>query len=84
MSTERDSLPEDALNYRPVEHTCRYGHGPLLEHLPNEGDDGYCVTTYRRIPGSDGNVLAGRSLFALRVWRCEVCGYVEFSHVLQE
>ena len=84
MNAERPPLPDDALNYRLVERACRYGHGPLFAHLPNTGDDGYCVTTYRRIAGSDDSVHAGRSLMALHAWRCEVCGYMEFSHALEE
>lgn len=65
---------------KPVVRTCRYGHGHLellfgswaLSGLkPRNPIDSLVNRPEGRTRGLDGRV------FALRVWRCAECGYVE-------
>lgn len=73
-------MPATAPKFAFVARTCRYGHGPL------DLVDGWFSLGGARVAAG----LAGLAtqpvdmfgvdpsrLFALRVWRCPACGYVE-------
>ncbi len=56
-----------ALGYLPVERTCRYGPGPLVQQQSSAEDGGYCFLAYRRIETAEGPRLdACNSLYDVR------------------
>ncbi|VUX55012.1 protein of unknown function [uncultured Woeseiaceae bacterium] len=63
---------------RVIEPECRYGHGPLLERVPDpqpgvkEASRGYYY-----VPSVTGyNVNMGLG-YSFELWECQTCSYIE-------
>ena len=75
------SIPPNAA-LSAVVRTCRYGHGNL-----QMVDGWFSLTGAKAGAALPGKVLPQEALFnadpwrifALRVWRCDTCGYVELA-----
>lgn len=67
-----------------TERTCRYGHGPLVRRDGAWSLDGRQI---RAVNESEKSVFANEEvvadetgqIYAVFLWRCPVCGYLEMS-----
>lgn len=60
--------------------TCRYGHGPLQQHVPPEDMTGYHFIAHKMIDPMGARLVAtSGGLFTFTLWTCATCGYLEMS-----
>ncbi len=57
-----------------IERTCKYNHGPLHKEPGVWSLKGEGSTPFPNFPG----VLMSDLAFSLTIFRCAVCGYLEF------
>jgi hypothetical protein len=71
---EVSGMPKDA---ESGQVRCLNGHGSMREERP-PGSDGYGLYSVRHDPDERGVVTPTTIIFSVRLYVCDVCGYIEF------